>query len=178
VQVAAAYDSVEVRKYPSEVVVAIAKDNLGKHNPITLGWSMFTSHNPPMMAISVGLQRHSLEAIRQSGEFVVAFTSVAMAEDTLHFGTYSGRDEDKLAVRGTKTQPATKIDSVLLTDAVANFECVVEGELLTNDHVIFAGRIVAWHENEDPDVQRLYNVGKKILRGVQFEAPGPGEDNR
>ncbi len=150
----------------------------GKHNPIALGWSMFTSHNPPMMAISIGLKRHSLEAIRGAGEFVVAFVSEQMTDDTLYFGSNSGRDEDKLAVRGTKTEPATKIDSVLLSDAVANFECVVDGELLTNDHVIFAGRIVAWHENEDPAVQRLYNVGKKILRGVQFEPPRPGEDNR
>ena len=177
-QIAAAFDNAELRKYPSEVVVAIARDSLGKHNPITLGWSMFTSHNPPMLAISVGLQRHSLDAIRQSGEFVIAFVSPEMAGDTLYFGTYSGRDEDKLAVRGTKTQPATEIDSVILSDAVSNFECVLDGELQTHDHVIFAGRVVASHMNQDPGVQRLYNVGKKVLRGVQFEAPGPGEDNR
>ena len=29
-----------------------------------------------------------------------------------------------------------------------------------------------------PAVQRLYNVGKKNLRGVQFEPPRPCDDNR
>jgi flavin reductase (DIM6/NTAB) family NADH-FMN oxidoreductase RutF len=34
---------------------------------------------------------------------------------------------------------------VILDDASANFECVLEGELITGDHVIFAGRVVASH---------------------------------
>jgi flavin reductase (DIM6/NTAB) family NADH-FMN oxidoreductase RutF len=58
----------------------------------------------------------------------------------------------------------------LLSDAVANFECVLESELLTGDHVIFAGRIVAAHVNEDPDVVRLYNLG-----GGEFSALRPAQ---
>jgi len=155
-QVEATYENAVTRKYPEQIVIAIAKDASGKHNPITLGWTMITSGNPPMMAISVAHQRHSLEAIRRAREFVISFPSSAMADDALFFGTRSGRDMDKLAEQGTATQPATKIDSVLLTDAVANFECVLEGELVTGDHVIFAGRVVAAHVNHDANIRRLY----------------------
>ena len=144
-QVEATYENAVTRKYPEQVVIAIARDASGKHNPITLGWTMVTSHTPPMMAISVAHERHSLEAIRRAREFVISFPSSAMADDALFFGTRSGRDVDKLAEQGTATQPATRIDSVLLTDAVANFECVLEGQLITGDHVIFAGRVVASH---------------------------------
>ena len=148
------------RKYPEQVVIAIAKDAAGKHNPITLGWCMCTSGGPPMLAISVGLTRHSLEAIRLSRQFVVSFPSVGMKDDALFHGTHSGRDMDKLAECGTSTRPAAKIDSVVLCDAVANFECELDGELLTGDHVIFAGRVVASHASQDPAVGRLYTVGK------------------
>ena len=41
-------------KYPEQIVIAIAKDASGKHNPITLGWAMQTSIDPPMLA---GLKR-------------------------------------------------------------------------------------------------------------------------
>ena len=40
-------------KYPEQVVIAIARDADGRANPITLGWTMIVSGNPPMMAIAV-----------------------------------------------------------------------------------------------------------------------------
>ena len=158
-QAQTSYALAVARKYPEQVVIAVAKDASGKCNPITLGWTMITSGEPPMMAISIGVGRHSLEAVRQSGAFVLSFPSVAMEEDTLYFGTYSGRDRDKLAERRTATKRASEIDCVLLSDAVANFECRVVDEMTTGDHVLFVGRVVAAHANQDPDVERLYNFG-------------------
>jgi flavin reductase (DIM6/NTAB) family NADH-FMN oxidoreductase RutF len=158
-QTETSYESAIKRKYPEQIVLAIAKDSQGKQNPITLGWTMITSGQPPMMAVSVGQTRHSLAAIRHAGEFVVVFPSASMEADVRFFGTQSGRDLDKLAACGTRTQPATRIDSVLLADAVANFECVLASELTTGDHVIFVGRVVASHVHGDPSVKRLYNLG-------------------
>ena len=168
-QVQTIYRKAISRKYPEQVVIAIAKDIQGKYNPITLGWTMITSGQPPMMAISVGLKRHSLDAIRQSREFVVCFPSEAMAEDTLYYGRVSGRDVDKLAERQARTQRAEKIDCVLLADAVASFECLLESELVTGDHVLFVGRVVAAHAHQDATVGRLYNVGSYNLRGLTVE---------
>lgn len=158
-QLQTSYERAIALKYPEQVVIAISKDASGKYNPITLGWTMITSGEPPMMAISIGLGRHSLDAVRQSGAFVLSFPSAAMEDDTLFFGTYSGRDLDKLAERGTATRPASEIECVLLSDAVANFECRVVGEMTTGDHVLFVGRVVGAHVNQDPHVERLYNFG-------------------
>ena len=72
---------------------------------------------------------------------------------------------DKLAVRATPTQPASKIDGVLLADAVANFECELESDLATGDHVIFVGRVVASHVNEDEGVRRLYTLAQGYKMG-------------
>ena len=165
-QVETTYKKAISRKYPEQVVIAIAKDPLGKYNPITLGWTMITSGSPAMMAIAVSKRQHSVAAIRGAREFVISLPSTEMADDTLYFGSVSGRDVDKLANRHTTTQPALKIDCVLLADAVANFECVLESELATGDHLLFVGRIVASHMNEGKEISRLYNWGAFDLRGV------------
>ena len=144
-------------KFPEAIAYAIAKDKNGMANPITLGWVMCTSHQPPMLAISVAFQRYSYETINHSKCFTVVFPNETQAKEALFFVTKSGRDIDKLKEFGTKFSPASKIDSVILDDAVANFECVLDGQLETGDHVIFAGKVVASHVNTEP-IGRLYTV--------------------
>jgi flavin reductase (DIM6/NTAB) family NADH-FMN oxidoreductase RutF len=165
-QIETTYERAAARKFPEQIAIAIAKDAAGKPNPITLGWLMPVSHEPPMVAIAIGKTRHSLEAIRRAGEFVLSFPSTEMAEDARFHGTKSGRDMDKLAECGTKTQPATRIDSVLLADAVANLECRLESEHEAGDHIIFVGRVVASHTHEKPAVRRLYSLGNEQMGGV------------
>ena len=145
--------------YPGGITIAVAKDPTGKHNPITLGLFMQTSGDPPMFAIAVAPERYSFGAIRSSGQFVLSYPSLGMARDALFHGTHSGRDMDKLAECNTRIEPAAKIDSVLLSDAIANLECELEGELESGDHVIFVGRVVASHVNVDPGAKWLYAIG-------------------
>jgi flavin reductase (DIM6/NTAB) family NADH-FMN oxidoreductase RutF len=158
------------RRFPTPVTIAIARSKDGVDNPITLGWWMNTSHNPPMFAISVGVRRYSLEVIRDAGEFVLVFPTEQMAEDSLYFGSVSGRKEDKIGVRGSLTRPAQVVKTVLLEDAAANFECVVEGELTTGDHVIFTARVVASHTHTEARAPRLYTLDRNpnfVLGGVR-----------
>lgn len=160
------YSKAIVRKYPEQVVIALAKDPQGKYNPITLGWTMITSGNPPMMAVAIGFGRYSVEAIQTARSFTIALPSRSMAEETLFHGTKSGRTTDKLKEAGTLVEPATEIDSVIMVNAVANFECLLESEMVTGDHMLFVGKIVASHMNSDPGVQRLYTVGKGHSMGA------------
>ena len=145
-------------KYPEQVVIAIAKDKNGKANPVTLGWTMIVSGSPPMMAIGVAKKHYSVEAINHSKCFTIAFPSSQMAEAALFFGSKSGRDIDKFAEFDCPTEPTEEIDSVLLTDAVANFECTLESQVPTGDHFVFIGTIVRSHMNAEPK-QRLYTIG-------------------
>jgi len=145
-------------KYPEQVVIAIAKDRNGKANPVTLGWTMIVSGKPPMMAIAVAKTHYSIEAITHSRSFTIAFPSSEMADAALFFGSKSGRDIDKFAEFDCKTEPAKAIDSVLLADAVANFECTLESQVPAGDHIIFVGEVVSSHINTEPK-KRLYTVG-------------------
>ena len=145
-------------KYPEQVVIAIARDKNGKANPITLGWTMIVSGKPPMMAIAVASTHYSIETIRHSKCFCLAFPSSERAEMALFFGSKSGRDIDKFAEFDCKTEPAKTIDSVLLSDAVANFECTLESETAAGDHIIFVGKVICSHINTEPK-KRLYTIG-------------------
>jgi len=145
-------------KYPEQVVIAIAKDAKGKANPVTLGWTMITSGTPTMMAIAVAKKHYSIETIRHSKCFTIAYPASDMADAALFFGSKSGRDVDKFAEFDCDTEPAKAIDSLLLADAVANFECTLESEAESGDHIIFIGKIVASHTNTEPK-KRLYTIG-------------------
>ncbi|KPL23603.1 MAG: hypothetical protein AMJ75_05740 [Phycisphaerae bacterium SM1_79] len=145
-------------KYPEQVVIAIARDKDGRANPVTLGWTMIVSGNPPMMAIAVAKKHYSIGTIRHSKCFTIVYPSSDMAEAALFFGLRSGRDVDKFAEFDCKTAPAKEIDSVLLADAVANFECTLVSETEAGDHIVFIGEIVCSHVNTEPK-QRLYTVG-------------------
>lgn len=144
-------------KYPEQVVIAIARDKEGKANPVTLCWAMIASGDPPMMAIAVASGHYTVRAIEHSKCFTIAYPSAEMADLALFFGSRSGRDTDKLAESGCRTEPATRIDSVLLSDAVANFECAEESRVQAGDHIIYIGRVVAAHVNAEPKT-RLYAV--------------------
>jgi len=152
------YEQAIKTKYPEQVIIAIAKDKKGKANPVTLGWTMIASYDPLMMAIAVAKTHYSIKTIRHSKCFTIAFPSSQMADAALFFGSCSGRDTDKFAEFDCKTQPAKKIDSVLLADAVANFECTLESQTSAGDHIIFVGKIVASHINTKPK-KWLYTVG-------------------
>jgi len=62
---------------------------------------MIVSHVPPMMAVSIGKTRYSLEVFRHAGQFVIAFPSERQKDEAMLFGTQSGRDVDKFAAAGT-----------------------------------------------------------------------------
>ena len=145
-------------KYPEQVVIAVAKDKDGRPNPVTLGWTMIVSGKPPMMAIAVAKKHYSIGTIRHSKCFTIVYPSSEMSDAALFFGSRSGRDVDKLAEFDCKTEPATVIDSVLLSDAVANFECTLNSETEAGDHIVFIGEIVCSHVNTEPK-KRLYTVG-------------------
>lgn len=158
-QIESSFNDAIIKKYPEQVVIVLVKEKSGRVNPVTIGWTMLTSHEPPMMAFSLGKNRYSAGLIQDAGGFVISFPSEGMGKETLLFGTKSGKDTDKLSISGIATSPTKKIDCVILDDAVANFECRFVGEYPTGDHIIFVGEIIHSHINTE-DVKRLYTVAK------------------
>ena len=162
-QVNVPYSQAISLKYPEQVVLVVTIDERKKINVITLGWTMLCSHQPPLVAIAVGLTRYSHEALSRGDEFVLAFPGEDMAEEALYCGTHSGRDVDKIAETALALAEAREVSVPLLADAVANFECRITDRLKTGDHTIFVGQVVA-HRNENPP-RRLFTLGPGYKMG-------------
>jgi flavin reductase (DIM6/NTAB) family NADH-FMN oxidoreductase RutF len=165
-QTQSSYLNAALRKFPEQIAIVIAKDDQGKFNPVTISWIMTASANPPMMAFAVARNRYSLESIRSSKEFVIALPAADQEREVVEFGTKSGREIDKIAECGTETAPAKVVDGVLLSGAVANFECKLESELEVGDHVIVVGSVVASHVNKDEDLKRIFSLGGNKMGGL------------
>lgn len=151
-------------RYPEQVAIAVVRDLQGRYNPITLGWVMPASMQPPMLAMAIGRNRYTAEALRQSREFVLAFPAESQAEAAKYFGSHSGRDTNKFSAVRCETERAHKVDSRLLTDAVANFECKLVREVESGDHLIFIGEVVACHVHANP-AGRLFTLIKSQHMG-------------
>jgi flavin reductase (DIM6/NTAB) family NADH-FMN oxidoreductase RutF len=122
---------------------------------------------PAMIAISVGKTRHTLTALRHSRAFVLSFLSEPQAHLARYFGTRSGRDTDKFGSIPCETLKAEKIDSLLIKDAVANFECVIRQETDVGDHILFVGEVVRALVTDNP-VNRMFTLIKaEHLDGVR-----------
>ena len=148
------------RKYPEQVVLAITKSRDGRINLMAIGWVCIVSDEPPMFLLGIDDPAYTLELIRESGEFVIAYPSQSMAKETLYFGTTHGHDIDKGKISGLKFEPASTVDVPLLSDAVANFECKLVTEYRPGNCPLVVGEVVASSVNSDDTVRRLVNCGK------------------
>lgn len=147
------------RKYPESVVLIVTNDPEGQTNVMPAGWSMFTSGDPLMLAISVGLERHTHGNLESSDELVIAFPSRAQKEDIVFCGSHTGAETDKIAESDLEPIPADDVGPPLLRKATACFECRKGPSMRTGDHTIFANEVVATHASETY-TERVKNVGR------------------
>lgn len=158
-------------KQPYRVVLAVSVDEDGKANIISLGWSMFTSFNPPMLAISVGKTRYSHKLISKGRESVLAVPGEDMSEEVLYCGTHSGRDVDKFEETGLIPRPAKLVKPPLIEECIVNQECKVVGQLDTGDHTIFVGKVVTSWVSDDAR-RNLLSIGREA--GYKYTGEGKG----
>lgn len=148
------------RKYPEPVVLVVTVDDDGRPNVMPAGWNTITSGDPLMLAVSIGLERHTHSLLSASETFVVTFPSIAQKEAILFCGSNSGADVNKIAESSLETVPADEVSAPLLADAAACFECRKHDSLQTGDHTLFVGEVVAAHGSETYD-ERVVQIGKQ-----------------
>jgi len=151
------------RIYPQSAVLVVSVDGEGNPNAMVADWHMRTSFNPPLYAVSVGKTRYTHELIKICREFVIAFPSSGIKNQTLYCGIHSGREGDKLEAAGLKTLPAKNVKPPLIEGCAVCLECRVVEELDTGDHTIFVGEIVAAHTSEG---KILFDFGGHELKEI------------
>jgi flavin reductase (DIM6/NTAB) family NADH-FMN oxidoreductase RutF len=109
-----------------------------RRDAFTAAWIMQASFDPLLLAISINPDNASYELLHASGWFTVNVLKQGQLELARHFGTKSGRDQDKLA--RMRTRPG-RAGSPILEDALAYFECELEGRTRAGDHELVLGRV-------------------------------------
>lgn len=134
--------------HPRNVVLVSCSDSLGKANIITLAWSMPTSFNPPLAVISVSPRRYSHKLIQETGEFVINIPTMNIAKKTLLCGRITGREHDKFREAHLTPMPAKMVKPPIIKECVAHLECKLRQQMITGDHTLFVGEILAAYANE------------------------------
>ena len=123
------------------LVSCVGKD--GKPNVITLAWTMPTSIEPPLLAISVSPKRHSHRLIEDAQEFTVNIPTLDILQAVYACGSLTGRSFDKFKKAGLTPIPGKKVKAPAIRECVAHIECVVNEKFSTGDHTVFVGKIVS-----------------------------------
>ncbi len=146
--------------HPMHTVLVSCVGKTGKPNIITLAWSMPTSMSPPLVAVSIGLRKHSHALIEESGEFVVNIPTIDILKETLFCGRVSGKAHDKFKEAGLTPFPARKVKSPIIKECVAHLECKLHDKFVTGDHTVFVGEVVEAYANKEALAGDKYNLEK------------------
>jgi flavin reductase (DIM6/NTAB) family NADH-FMN oxidoreductase RutF len=117
----------------------------------TAAWVMQVSFEPLLLALSINPEHASYPLLQAGRGFTVNVLKHGQHELARHFGTRSGRDEDKLA--GIPWH-AGRTGAPILEDALAYFDCELSGEMGAGDHDLTLGRVTGGRLL-DPDAAPL-----------------------
>jgi len=134
--------------HPRHTVLVTCHGKKRRANIITLAWSMPTSHDPPMVVLSIAPKRLSHRMIEETGEFVVNVPTMEIVKQTLFCGRISGVECDKFKETSLTAAPAKKVRSPIIRECVAHLECKLVQTILTGDHTLFVGEVLAAYVNK------------------------------
>ena len=106
-------------------------------NAFTAAWVMQVSFDPLLLALSINPQHSSYALLKQGGAFSVNVLKKGQLELAAHFG--GPARTDKLALTEWTTG---RTGAPLLREALAWFECQVEGEHPAGDHMLVLGKVI------------------------------------
>jgi flavin reductase (DIM6/NTAB) family NADH-FMN oxidoreductase RutF len=118
-------------------VVGVAEH--GRADAFTAAWVMQASFDPLLLALSINREHASYPLLLAGGGFVVNVLRREQLELARSFGTHSGRDRDKLT--GVRWRPG-RGGAPILEEALAYFDCRLDGSMPAGDHELVLGRVV------------------------------------
>lgn len=119
-------------------VYVVSAAHRGAADAFTAAWVTQVSFDPLVVAVSVNPGNATWPLVRDGRRFVISVLASGQEPLARHFGTTSGRDQDKLA--GVGWVAAGQGQAV--AGAAAWLECVVHDFADAGDHVLVLGRVV------------------------------------
>ena len=142
---------------PRPIAWVVTCDAQGRRNAAPYSFFNAMAADPALVVLGIGgdniregeLQKDSLRAIRETGEFTIALVCAADAEKMVLTATDAPAGVDELALAGIETRPASKIAPPLIASSPVNFECRLWQFVETHPGGgIVLGEILAMHIDE------------------------------
>ncbi len=137
------------RKYPNWIFQLVTANRGGTPNAMPASWCTFSSAEPRIMAVSVAFERYTHKLMEETEDFALAFPNKEQKEDVYYCGRNSGKNVDKFEKTDLEPTPAAEVNPPLIEDSVACYECEKRGAIVSGDHRIFTGEVVATHVSEE-----------------------------
>jgi flavin reductase (DIM6/NTAB) family NADH-FMN oxidoreductase RutF len=147
---------------PERVCLIVTYDEKNsRSNIITVGWKMWTSLTPRMLAFSIAPTRYSHELLIKEKQCVIAWPGPDMLKGVLLCGTASGVNVDKFKATGWTALPASQTNASLIKEGVVNLECKIEDSVSTGDHTLFIAAVLQGYVSED-DRKILFTIKDEL----------------
>jgi flavin reductase (DIM6/NTAB) family NADH-FMN oxidoreductase RutF len=141
---------------PGPVVLVTTCDE-GKNNVMTISWTMVLDFTP-MLAITTGAWNYSFEALRKTGECVIAIPTVDLLDRVVGIGTCTGADTDKFAKFKLTPVRGKVVKAPLIAECVANLECKV-ADMVPKHNIIILEGVAAYIDAGRKEKRTLHAVG-------------------
>ncbi len=141
-------------------MVLLTTARKGRANVMTMSWHMMVEFEPPLVACVVSSANHSFEALRATGECVIALPARKLAAKVVKVGNSSGRDVDKFAAFGLTPLPAENVAPPLIAECFANLECKVTDRRMVNRYNMFILEVLkAWVDPAQKNPKTIHHQG-------------------
>ncbi|MCD8010241.1 MAG: flavin reductase family protein [Lachnospiraceae bacterium] len=128
--------------YPLPAVLVSCRRPGERPNILTVAWCGTICTNPAMVSISVRPERYSYDILRETGEFVINLTPLALNRAADFCFVRSGRDTDQFAEMHLTPQESQHISAPGIAESPVNIECRVREILPLGSHHLFLADVL------------------------------------
>jgi flavin reductase (DIM6/NTAB) family NADH-FMN oxidoreductase RutF len=149
-------------------VILVGTTNGGKHNIMTLSWTMVLDFTP-RFAFMTGSWNYSFKALLKNRECVIAIPTADMSKTVVSIGSCSGANVDKFEKFKLTPLKAKYVSAPLIKECYANIECRVV-EYNKNHSIFILDAVKAWVDEKCKDRRFFHAIGdgKFIVDGEKI----------
>ena len=132
----------------------------GRTNVMTMSWHMMLEFEPPLIACVVSGNNYSFEALRTTGECVIALPARKLAAKVVKVGNCSGADVDKFADFGLTPVKASQVKAPLIKECFANIECkIIDRKMIDRYNMFILKAVAAWRDPKQKNPKSFHHHG-------------------
>ncbi|HJR43102.1 MAG TPA: flavin reductase family protein [Gemmatimonadaceae bacterium] len=124
---------------------------------MTVNWLTQVSFEPPMLAVAVESESHSLELLRAARAFAISILPTGSRQLAGRLGKSSATTPRKL--EGVAHRPGPTTGAPILDEATGWLECRIVAEQPAGDHVVVIGEVVEAGTVREADTLTLKETG-------------------